>query len=52
MIGEARNFVGGHDWLAEHGVEVVVLDDQECVDMLAGFIAEHPEIWNEDIGEE
>jgi cytosine/creatinine deaminase len=51
VIGEARNFVGGHDWLAEFGVEVVVLDDQECVDMLAAFIERHPEIWNEDIGE-
>src|SRR5687767_4921232 len=52
VIGEARTFHGGHDWLAEHGVEVVVLDDQRCVDLLGGFIAEHPEIWNEDIGEE
>jgi cytosine deaminase len=51
VIGEARNFVGGHDWLAEHGVEVVVLDNQECVDMLATFIREHPDVWNEDIGE-
>ncbi len=52
VIGEARTFHGGHDWLAEHGVEVVVLDDQRCVDLLGGFIAEHPEVWNEDIGEE
>ena len=51
VIGEARNFVGGHDWLAEHGVEVVLFDDEECVEMLARFIAEHPEIWDEDIGE-
>ena len=52
VIGESRTFTGGHDWLAEHGVEVIVLDDQRCVDLLAGFIAEHPEIWNEDIGED
>ena len=52
VIGEARNFVGGHEWLAEHGVEVVVLDDRRCVDLLAGYIAEHPEVWNEDIGED
>ncbi|HEX7095864.1 MAG TPA: nucleoside deaminase, partial [Acidimicrobiales bacterium] len=38
VIGEARNFVGGHDWLAEHGVDVVVLDDQRCVDLLAQYI--------------
>ena len=52
VIGEARNFVGGHEWLAEHGVEVVVLDDRRCVDLLAGYIAAHPEIWHEDIGED
>jgi cytosine/creatinine deaminase len=51
VIGEARNFVGGHDWLAEHGVEVVLFDNEECVEMLARFIAEHPEVWDEDIGE-
>jgi creatinine deaminase len=51
VIGEARNFVGGHDWLAEHGVEVVLFDNEECVGMLARFIAEHPEVWDEDIGE-
>ncbi len=51
VIGEARNFVGGHDWLAEHGVEVVLFDNEECIEMLARFIAEHPEVWDEDIGE-
>ena len=52
VIGEARNFFGGHEWLAEHGVEVVVLDDPRCVDLLAGYITAHPQIWNEDIGED
>src|SRR5262245_17551781 len=51
VIGEARTFVGGHDWLAEHGVEVVLFDNQECIDLLADFIARHPDVWNEDIGE-
>jgi cytosine/creatinine deaminase len=50
LIGEARTFHGGHDWLAENGVEVVLLDDQGCIDMMTTFIAEHPELWNEDIG--
>ena len=50
VIGEARTFSGGHDWLAEHGVEVVVLDDPECVNLMTRFIAEHPEVWHEDIG--
>jgi len=50
VIGEATNFHGGHDWLADLGVEAVVLDDARCVDLLAAFIAERPELWNEDIG--
>ena len=36
--------------MAEHGCRVVLLDDPECIDLLAGFIAEHPELWHEDIG--
>ncbi|GAA1263429.1 MULTISPECIES: nucleoside deaminase [Streptomyces] len=50
VVGEARTFHGGHDWLAEHGVEIVVLDDPECVAMMEEFIAARPELWNEDIG--
>ena len=38
VIGEARTFYGGHDWLAENGVEVVLLDDAECVAMMTDFI--------------
>jgi cytosine deaminase len=52
VIGEARTFVGGHDWLRDNGVEVVILDDQRCVDLLGRFIEQHPDIWNEDIGED
>ena len=52
VIGEARTFSGGHDWLAEHGVEVVLLDDPECVELMTRFIAEHPALWYEDIGED
>jgi creatinine deaminase len=52
VVGEARTFSGGHDWLAEHGVEVIVLDDPECVQMMTDFIAANPALWNEDIGEE
>ena len=52
VIGEARTFSGGHDWLAEHGVEVLVLDDAECVDLMTEFIAEHRALWFEDIGED
>jgi creatinine deaminase len=52
VIGESRNFSGGVEWLRSLGVKVIDLDSQECSDLLTGFIAEHPEIWNEDIGEE
>jgi creatinine deaminase len=50
VIGEAENFHGGHDWLEELGVEVLVLDDERCRAILSGFIAAHPEVWDEDIG--
>ncbi len=51
VVGEARTFYGGHDWLAEHGVAVTVLDDERCVAMMAEFISASPELWAEDIGE-
>lgn len=50
VVGEDRTFRGGHDWLVEHGVQIHVLDDQRCVDLMEAYIAEHPEVWNEDIG--
>jgi cytosine deaminase len=50
VIGEAENFYGGHDWLADLGVEIIVLNDEQCTNMLGSFIAEHPELWHEDIG--
>ena len=52
VVGESRNFAGGLDWLRENGVKVIDLDNQECRDLLAGYIAAHPEVWHEDIGEE
>jgi cytosine deaminase len=52
VVGESRTFSGGLQWLRDNGVEVVDLDSPECRDLLAGYIAEHPEIWNEDIGED
>jgi creatinine deaminase len=50
VVGEATTFVGGHDWLAEHGVEVVVLEDPGCIAMMERFIADRPDLWFEDIG--
>ncbi len=51
VIGESRTFTGGHDWLREFGVEVILLDDDECATLLAQYIDQHPDIWFEDIGE-
>jgi cytosine deaminase len=51
VIGENRTFLGVEDHLRSRGVEVVVLDDPECMAMMKDFIAAHPELWNEDIGE-
>lgn len=52
VVGESVNFQGGLDWLRENGVEVIDLHSQACIDMLGDYIAAHPDIWNEDIGEE
>jgi creatinine deaminase len=52
VIGENRTFYGGEDYLRSRGVEVVNLDSQECYDLMEAFIAAHPDIWNEDIGED
>jgi cytosine/creatinine deaminase len=52
VVGESVNFAGGIEWLRENGVEVIDLNSQECTQMLGDYIAIHPEIWNEDIGEE
>ena len=45
------NFSGGLDWLRDNGVRVVELNSAECVAMLSEYIAAHPDVWNEDIGE-
>ena len=50
VVGEARTFTGQHDWLADNGVDVVVLDDEECVALMTEFIRRHPQLWREDIG--
>jgi cytosine deaminase len=52
IIGESVNFSGGVDWLRDHGLKVVDLGSQECVQMLKDYIEANPEIWHEDIGED
>jgi cytosine/creatinine deaminase len=51
VVGESRTFRGGIDWLRECGVAVVDLDSGECARLLGDFIAAHPDVWGEDIGE-
>jgi cytosine deaminase len=50
VIGENRTFQGREDWMKAAGIEVVVLDDPRCVQLMKDFIAAKPELWNEDIG--
>jgi cytosine deaminase len=52
VMGENRTFVGAEDLLRASGVEVLNLDSEECYRLMLDFIAEHPEIWYEDIGED
>jgi creatinine deaminase len=51
VIGENRTFGGNEALLRSHGVDVTVLDDQRCIEMMQAFQRNHPEIWREDIGE-
>ena len=50
IVGENRTFLGGEDLLRSRGVEVIVLQDDACISLMQEFIAEAPELWNEDIG--
>jgi len=52
IVGESRNFQGGNDWLRSNGIEVVDLDNVECVTLLGDYIRANPQVWNEDIGKE
>ena len=50
VIGENRTFLGGEDLLRSRGVDVEVVDDRRCVELMSEFIARSPDLWNEDIG--
>lgn len=50
VIGENQTFLGAEDYLRSQGVVLEVLQDQECVQLMTGFIRSNPELWNEDIG--
>jgi len=51
VVGEAETFPGEFDLLRSRGVEVTVLDDPRCIEMMSSFQQEHPELWAEDIAE-
>lgn len=51
IVGENQTFMGEEELLRSRGVDVEVIDNHTCVDMMKGFIASKPELWNEDIGE-
>ena len=50
VIGENRTFQGPEDYSTSRGVQLVVVDDAECIDLMESFIAARPSLWNEDIG--
>ncbi len=52
VIGENQTFKGPEEYLRSRGVELVILNDRECIMMMEEFIADNPDLWNEDIGEE
>ena len=51
IIGENRTFLGEEELLRSRGVELTVVQDETCIALMTRFIAEHPQLWNEDIGE-
>jgi cytosine deaminase len=50
VVGENKTFQGPEAYVRSRGVELVIVDDPRCVDLMQRFIAEHPTLWNEDIG--
>ncbi|MDE1155976.1 MAG: nucleoside deaminase [Acidobacteriaceae bacterium] len=50
VVGESRTFQGGGSWLREQGIEVIDLENEECIRLMTEFIRDHPKLWNEDIG--
>jgi creatinine deaminase len=51
VIGENRTFQGPEDYVRSRGVELTIVDNAECIELMRAFITAHPELWNEDIGE-
>lgn len=51
VVGENRNFQGPEEYVKSRGVDVVIIDDGQCITMMEDFIKDRPDLWNEDIGE-
>ncbi|MFP5470467.1 MAG: nucleoside deaminase [Bacteroidia bacterium] len=51
IVGESKTFSGAREFMESHGVEVIDLNNADCISMMENFIAKNPELWNEDIGE-
>ena len=51
IVGENENFQGPEEYVRSRGVDVVIVDDEECITMMGDFIKNRPDLWNEDIGE-
>ncbi|MHA1135130.1 MAG: nucleoside deaminase [Candidatus Thorarchaeota archaeon] len=51
VVGENRNFQGPEEYVKSRGVDVIIIDDDECITMMEDFIKDRPDLWNEDIGE-
>ena len=51
IVGESKTFPGARAFMESHGVEVVDLNNAECIEMMERFIQQSPALWNEDIGE-
>ncbi len=51
VVGENKTFLGAEDYMRSQGIQVEVVQDEECIQMMTDFIRMKPELWNEDIGE-
>src|SRR6202046_3232181 len=51
IVGENRTFLGAEEYMRSNGIQVDVMQDEECIQLMADFIRAHPQLWNEDIGE-
>jgi cytosine deaminase len=51
VIGENQSFLGEEKWLADHGVQLEVMQDIRCIELMREFMQKHPRLWAEDIGE-